>query len=173
MDPGFQRSPLPGAYAHALEDHGGFGITTGPGAIDRDLHEKLVANAGIVKRLSEDDSVAGDSRAKLSNSRRLALLAEFRDGLLSVAERMNSTRGIMQRMPQLPVAMNLELADALLPPAIRRETGRDGKAEGWKSRSPAEAGRVAKGVEKKERSGAAGRRTSRAPPRGGGGKGKR
>ena len=128
-----QRSPV-----GALEDHGGVGITLGIGAIDPVLHEKLCANAAIVKKLRDDDlllenrndgSGSVSAEKKLTPHARLALLGEMRDLIVDVTDTMRVTQGIMQRMPQLPVTLNTGLANALLPPPVARRNGIDnGKA---------------------------------------------
>ena len=140
------RAPPAAAPVGALEPHGGVEITAGVGAIDRRLYGQLVSNAAIIARLRDDDAARdatgrsdapndADSPRKnaapnerkrapeptlspalLSTKQRLALLTEFRDGLLEIAETMRGAPGIMRRMPPLPVALNGALASALLPP---------------------------------------------------------
>ena len=82
-----------------------------------------VADVANVANVADDaDSPRGASRAAraapalLSTKQRLALLTEFRDALLEIAEMMRGAAGIMRRMPPLPVALNGALASALLPP---------------------------------------------------------
>ena len=45
------------------------------------------------------------------------LLVRFRDNILAVLNQMNSMDGVMSQMPQLPVRMNVELANNFLPAA--------------------------------------------------------
>ena len=119
--------PPCGPLGGELLEHGGTAITSGPGAIGKKLHDELVANAAVVQKLRDDDLLSEnnggvgqtESRTKLTPEQRLELLAEMRDRIVDVMETMRVTQGIMQRMPQLPVQLNLNLANVLLPPSKR------------------------------------------------------
>jgi|AntAceMinimDraft_12_1070368.scaffolds.fasta_scaffold04563_2 hypothetical protein len=95
-------------HAPPLEEHGGPGIMLGPGAVDSAIGELLSLNVGLVGRVR-------DNMNRMEVGDNIDLLSRLRDNILSITENMNNTPGIMSQMPQLPLQMDVNLANAILP----------------------------------------------------------
>ncbi|KAK8556130.1 hypothetical protein V6N13_070199 [Hibiscus sabdariffa] len=78
------------------------------------------AIGGVTGELLEQNAQAlnqiSANLASFQVQENIGLLAQTRDNLLKIMNAMNDAPDIMKQMPQLPVKLNLELANTILPP---------------------------------------------------------
>ncbi|KAE8658399.1 acetate--CoA ligase ACS [Hibiscus syriacus] len=79
------------------------------GAIGGVAGELLEQNAQALNQISEN-------LASFKIQENIGLLYQTRDNLLKLMNEMNDVPDIMKQMPQLPVKLNLDLANTILPP---------------------------------------------------------
>ena len=116
------------AIMPVLEDHGGPDIMQGPGGLPTDIRDLLNGNKDLI------DTIVGNmENSKLADN--IDLLSQLRDNILIITEKMNTTPGLMSQMPQLPLQMDANLANAILPPqqissmpALQRHASKTGEA---------------------------------------------
>ena len=96
-----QQLPMP-----QLDDHGAQTV----GAVGGLVAQLLEANLHILYQYKQN-------MHQFKVQENTELLVRFRDNILAVLNQMNSMDGVMSQMPQLPVRMNVELANNFLPAA--------------------------------------------------------
>lgn len=96
-----QQLPMP-----QLDDHGAQTV----GAVGGLVAQLLEANLHILYQYKQN-------MHQFKVQENTELLVQFRDNILAVLNQMNSMDGVMSQMPQLPVRMNVELANNFLPAA--------------------------------------------------------
>lgn len=96
-----QQLPMP-----QLDDHGAQTV----GAVGGLVAQLLEANLHILYQYKQN-------MHQFKVQENTELLVRFRDNVLAVLNQMNSMDGVMSQMPQLPVRMNVELANNFLPAA--------------------------------------------------------
>lgn len=99
-------------YVPTLEEHG-----------ESFLHaaEAVDSMAGVM--LNANVPLIGEIQENMFNGRvgnNVELLSQLRDNIMSIIDDMNATPGMMNQMPQLPVQLDFNLANALLPPRRMR-----------------------------------------------------
>ena len=96
-----QQLPMP-----QLDDHGASTV----GAVGGLVAQLLEQNLHILYQYKQN-------MHQFKVQENTELLVRFRDNILAVLNQMNSMDGVMSQMPQLPVRMNVELANNFLPAA--------------------------------------------------------
>lgn len=96
-----QQMPMP-----QLDDHG----ATTVGAVGGLVAQLLEQNLHILYQYKQN-------MHQFKVQENTELLVRFRDNILAVLNQMSSMDGVMSQMPQLPVRMNVELANNFLPAA--------------------------------------------------------
>ncbi|GAB4823403.1 hypothetical protein N2152v2_010449 [Parachlorella kessleri] len=80
--------------------------------------ESLIVDGPIAQLLETNYGILNTFRANMSGfkvAENTQLLMEFRDNILSIISHMENMGGVMDQMPQLPVRLNVDLANSFLP----------------------------------------------------------
>ena len=81
-----------------------------------------ILNSRAGELLNDNVSLIGTIQQNMNNMKvgdNVELLTQLRDNILTINEDMNNTPGVMSQMPQLPVQMDVNLANSILPPPRR------------------------------------------------------
>ena len=102
-----------------LESHGA--STVGPvGGLTGELLDANVALVNTIRAHVQQQSHSQSHAQQQSRTSGLednaVLLGAMRDNIVEILNIMNHSPGVMSQMPQLPVSLNLNLADMVLPP---------------------------------------------------------
>lgn len=100
-----QQWPQPQLPMPQLDDHGAQTV----GAVGGLVAQLLEQNLHILYQYKQN-------MHQFKVQENTELLVRFRDNILAVLNQMSSMDGVMSQMPQLPVRMNVELANNFLPP---------------------------------------------------------
>ena len=93
-----------------LEEHGGAHVMHGPGGVNSRSGELLNANVSLIGSIQ-------DNMNNMKVADNVELLLQLRENIMMITEDMNNTPGMMSQMPPLPMQMDMNLANAVLPPS--------------------------------------------------------